>query len=73
MGEDAAAATAAAEEVVAVKIVLGVGPSKGESPGFLTGNQECGTGACGGKGAAINGVGTADVGTGGAVDVVEIV
>ncbi len=70
-GEDAAAA--AAGEVVAVKIVLAVGFSKGEGPGSLTGDQECGTGACGGKDAAVEGVGTVDVGSVGAVEGIEII
>ncbi len=71
MGEDAAAATAG--EVVAVKIVLGVGPLKGEGPSSLAGDQECGMEACGGKGTSVEGVGAVDVGTGGAVGVIEIV
>ncbi len=67
------AAVAAAREVETVEIVLGVGPSKGKGPGSLAGDQECGMGALGGKGAAVKGVGAVDVGTGWAVDVIEIV
>ncbi len=39
----------------------------------MAGDQKCGTGAHGGKGAAVKGGGAADIGTGGAFDVVEVV